>query len=80
MELEFDILGDPGKLMKYIIHSSERKIEKSYISSHKLPKLQSTNFWSHGILGVNLYHLPISSPAGKLDVSKSNASSQITYS
>jgi hypothetical protein len=28
-------------------------LKKSYFSSHKLPKQQSTSFWSHGILGVN---------------------------
>jgi hypothetical protein len=27
-------------------------LEKNYFSSHKLPKQQSTNFWSQGILGV----------------------------
>jgi hypothetical protein len=30
----------------------KKKIKKK-ISSHKLPKQQSTNFWSQGILGVN---------------------------
>jgi hypothetical protein len=28
-------------------------LKKNYLSSHKLPKQQSTNFWSQGILGVN---------------------------
>jgi hypothetical protein len=28
-------------------------MKKKYFSSHKLPKQQSTNFWSQGILGVN---------------------------
>jgi hypothetical protein len=28
-------------------------LRKIYFSSHKLPKQQSTNFWSQGILGVN---------------------------
>jgi hypothetical protein len=27
-------------------------LKKIYFSSHKLPKQQSTNFWSQGILGV----------------------------
>jgi hypothetical protein len=27
-------------------------LKKNYFSSHKLPKQQSTNFWSQGILGV----------------------------
>jgi hypothetical protein len=28
-------------------------LKKNYFSSHKLPKHQSTTFWSQGILGVN---------------------------
>jgi hypothetical protein len=28
-------------------------LKKNYSSSYKLPKQQSTNFWSQGILGVN---------------------------
>jgi hypothetical protein len=28
-------------------------MKKNYFSSHKLPKQQSTSFWSQGILGVN---------------------------
>jgi hypothetical protein len=31
----------------------EKKLRKKYFSSHKLPKQQSTSFWSQGILGVN---------------------------
>jgi hypothetical protein len=31
----------------------KKKLKKKYFSSHKLPKQQSTNFWSQGILGVN---------------------------
>jgi hypothetical protein len=27
-------------------------LQKKYFSSHKLPKQQSTSFWSQGILGV----------------------------
>jgi hypothetical protein len=30
-------------------------MKKNYFSSHKLPKQQSTSFWSQGILGVNFY-------------------------
>jgi hypothetical protein len=30
-------------------------MKKNYFSSHKLPKQQSTNFWSQGILGVKSY-------------------------
>jgi hypothetical protein len=30
-------------------------LKKKYFSSHKLPKQQSTSFWSQGILGVKNY-------------------------
>jgi hypothetical protein len=30
----------------------KKKLEKIYFSSHKLPKQQSTSFWSQEILGV----------------------------
>jgi hypothetical protein len=54
MELELDMLGVHGKLMKYVVHLSKRKYskKKKHFSSHKLPELQSTSFWSQGILGV----------------------------
>jgi hypothetical protein len=29
-------------------------LKKNYFSSHRLPKQQSTSFWSQGILGVNI--------------------------
>jgi hypothetical protein len=32
----------------------KKKLKKNYFSSHKLPKQQSTSFWSQGILGVSL--------------------------
>jgi hypothetical protein len=49
-----DVLGVHRKLVKYVVHSSKRKkFKKIYFSSHKLPKQQSTSFWSQGILGVN---------------------------
>jgi hypothetical protein len=55
MESELDILGVPGKLVKYVIHSSQKKrMIKNYFSSHKLPKQSSTNFWSQGILEVKM--------------------------
>jgi hypothetical protein len=54
MESELDVLGIHGKLVKYVVHLSKRKkLKKKYFSSHKLPKQQSTSFWSQGILGVN---------------------------
>jgi hypothetical protein len=53
-ELEFDVLGVHGKLVKYVVHLSKRNNwKKNKKSSHKLPKQQSTSFWSQGILGVN---------------------------
>jgi hypothetical protein len=52
-ELELDVLGVLEKLVKYVVHSSKRKNDKKINSSHKLPKQQSTSFWSQGILGVN---------------------------
>jgi hypothetical protein len=51
-ESELGVLGVHGKLVKYVVQSSKRKIEFFYFSSHKLPKQQSTSFWSQGILGV----------------------------
>jgi hypothetical protein len=33
----------------------KKKFKKNYFSSHKLPKQQSTSFWSQGILGVKSY-------------------------
>jgi hypothetical protein len=33
-------------------------LKKIYFSSHKLPKQQSTIFWSQGILGVNRNSMP----------------------
>jgi hypothetical protein len=46
-EFELDVLGVHGKLVKYVVHLSKIKN-----SSHNLPKQQSTNIWSQGILGV----------------------------
>jgi hypothetical protein len=34
----------------------KKKLKKNNNSSHKLPKQQSTNFWSQGILGVNTFN------------------------
>jgi hypothetical protein len=51
-ESELDVLGVHRKLMKYVVHSSKRKNWKKTIFLHKLPKQQSTSFWSQGILGV----------------------------
>jgi hypothetical protein len=50
MELEYDILGVGGKLVKYVVHFSKRKSwKKIYFSFHRLPKQQLTSFWSQGI-------------------------------
>jgi hypothetical protein len=52
---ELDVLGVYRKLVKYIVHLSKRKNwKKIKNSSHKLPKQQSPNFWSQGILGVKI--------------------------
>jgi hypothetical protein len=48
------VLGVPGKLVKYVVHSSKKKLKKLNFSSHKLPKLQSTSFWFQGILGIKI--------------------------
>jgi hypothetical protein len=53
MESELDVLGVHGKLLKYVVHSSKRKIEKKIKkSSHKLPKQQLISFWSQRVLKV----------------------------
>jgi hypothetical protein len=54
IELELDVLGVHGKLVKYVVHLSKRKLKKKKFSSYKLPKQQLTSFWSQGILGINL--------------------------
>jgi hypothetical protein len=46
IESELGVLGVHRKLVKYVVHLSKRKNEKKKCSSHKLPKQQSTNFWS----------------------------------
>jgi hypothetical protein len=33
----------------------KKKLKKNYFSSQKLPKEQSTSFWSQGTLGVKSY-------------------------
>jgi hypothetical protein len=45
------MLGVSKKLVKYVVHWC--KIKEIKNSSHMLPKLQLTNFWSQEILGVN---------------------------
>jgi hypothetical protein len=51
--LELDVLGVAGKLLKYIIRLSKKKLEKKFKkSSHVLLKQQTTSFWLQGILGV----------------------------
>ena len=45
MELEFDVLGVPRKLVKYVIHlSKEKNWRIKGKSLQKLPKLQSSSF------------------------------------
>jgi hypothetical protein len=53
MESEFGMLGVHEKACE--ICSSlvqKKKLKKIYFSPHKLPKQQSTSFWSQEILGV----------------------------
>jgi hypothetical protein len=53
-ELKLEVLGVQRKLVKYVVYSSKRKkLKNIYFSSYKLPKQQSTSFWSQGILGIN---------------------------
>jgi hypothetical protein len=53
MELELDMLGNLGKLVKYVVHLFKRKkMKKNDFSSLKLPKQQLISFWSQGILGI----------------------------
>jgi hypothetical protein len=47
------VLDVIGKVVKYVVHLSKKIEKKLKLSSHKLPKQQSTSFWSQGILGVN---------------------------
>jgi hypothetical protein len=54
MKFKFDMLGVAEELVKYAIHLSKKKILKNYFSPHKMPKYQTTNFWSQGILGIKL--------------------------
>jgi hypothetical protein len=39
----------------------KKNLEKNNFSAHKLPKQQSTSFWSQGILGVNIdaHNIPV---------------------
>jgi hypothetical protein len=54
MESEFGVLGVARKPMKYVVDLSKRKrIHKKYVSFCKVPKQQTTNFWSQGILEIN---------------------------
>jgi hypothetical protein len=48
----------------------KKKLKKIYFSSHKLPKQQSTSFWSQGILGVNGNSKPQIKPGVSLPVAE----------
>jgi hypothetical protein len=39
-------------------------LKKNYFSSHKLPKQQSTSFWSQGILGLKIIRCKFRSEEG----------------
>jgi hypothetical protein len=47
-EQKFTMLGVAGKLVKYVVHLSKKKLRKTYFSSHKLSKQQTTSFWIQG--------------------------------
>jgi hypothetical protein len=50
MVLELGMFVVPKKLLKFVVHSFQRFfLKKSYFSSHKVPKLESTSFWFQGI-------------------------------
>jgi hypothetical protein len=46
---ELGVLGVRGKLVKYVVHSSKKNLKRIFFFSHKLPKQQSTSFWSQGV-------------------------------
>jgi hypothetical protein len=54
MELEFDMLGVAGKLVRYVVYLQKKGTKWfKYFFSHSVPKYLTSNFWSQGILGVN---------------------------
>jgi hypothetical protein len=57
-ELELDVLGVHGKLVKYEVYLFKRKkmIFFSFFLHTSCPNNNLTNFWSQGILGVKEYH------------------------
>jgi hypothetical protein len=48
---EFEVFDIPRKLVKYLVHLSNRKNIKINIFLH--PNCKLISFWSQGILGVN---------------------------
>jgi hypothetical protein len=54
-------------------------LKKNYFSSHKLPKQQSTSFWSQGILGVKyvISSFPFITPCHKYTSSHQTVESKI---
>jgi hypothetical protein len=55
-------------------------LKKNYFSSHKLPKQQSTIFWSQGILGVKLVNISDTKFSVALDVTKVHPKCNVTNS
>jgi hypothetical protein len=52
MELEFDMLGVAGKLVKYILFSLlKEKIEKNIFFFIQAAQTQLTSFWCQGFRG-----------------------------
>jgi hypothetical protein len=52
-KLKLDVLGVAEELMKYVVHLSKRKIEKTCFSSHIVPKQQTISLWSQRIFRIN---------------------------
>jgi hypothetical protein len=50
---KLDVLGVPGKLVKYVVYLSKRKNCKKHIFLHtSYPNCTQSIFWSQGILGI----------------------------
>jgi hypothetical protein len=49
---ELDVLDVHGKLVKYVVHLSKKKIEKKKTLFIQAVQTAINQFWSQGILGV----------------------------
>ena len=55
IKLELDMLGVPGKLVKYVVHFSKIKLKRIIFLHTSCPNY-NWPVWSQGILGVKLYN------------------------